>query len=471
MRSRLRLDGKLVLLAICLIAGVFFVPSLFRMAVIAAGLAMLVLAAMPWGTRRLMFAAMIGNATGATAILSFVVPIFQSPVTQAFHWSQVEYAFLITLVTLILIVISPAAGRLFDTRGVRKFALASAAAIGLALLSLHWLHKSLFQLYLAFSLIQFLGVGLSSIAFSRIIARWFDQVRGQAFGTAMSGIGIGGAILSAFSQSFIDLAGWRGAFAGLAVILFLVTLPILFFWLHETPERMGTVVDGASSAAPVHTRLHDTPAEPFGLTARESRRDPTFWKMALAFFVMSLGTGGVMLQLIPILRSNGIDAEQAAVIQGALGLALIIGPAFAGFLMDRFFAPRVAALLVLFPMTGTALLATGVTGWQAVIAAMSLGMAAGAEVNFIAYLATRYFGTRAYSENFGWLYAAFGVGCGAAPLLTSLCADLLHSHTPVLYLFVATFATASLLLLRLPAYPEPLSGDRSSAGGLQPQEA
>ena len=459
MRSRLRFDGKLSAIAVILLALTLVVPPLFRTAAVASALAMLVLAAMPAGTRRLTFAAMIGNATGATAILSFVVPIFQAPVTGEFHWSQVQYTFLLTLVTLILIVISPAAGRLFDTRGVRKFALFSTVAIGLSLGALHWLHNSLFQLYLAFSLVQFLGVGLSSIAFSRVIARWFDKVRGQAFGTAMSGIGIGGAIMSAFSQWFIDLSGWRNAFIGIGAILFLVTFPILYFWFHETPERMGTGVDGVAGAH--DPAIGAAPAALFGYTARESRRDATFWKMMLAFFVMSLGTGGVMLQLIPILRGNGIDAQQAAVIQGALGLALIVGPAFAGFLMDRFFAPRVAAVLVLFPMAGTALLASGATGWQAVIAAMSIGMAAGAEVNFIAYLITRYFGTRAYSENFGWLYAAFGLGAGTAPLLTSLSADLLHSHTPVLYLFVGTFGAASLLLLRLPRYPD----------SLQPKEA
>jgi MFS family permease len=456
-QSRLRFDPKLLALAVVFLIAMLFVPALFRSAALAAALAMLVLAPMPDGTRRLTFATMIGFATGATAILSFVVPIFQAPVTQEMHWSQTEYAFLLTIVTFILIVISPAAGRLFDKHGVRRFALGSTACIGLSLISLYWLQDSLPQLYVVFSAVQLLGVGISSIAFSRIITRWFEKRRGQAFGAAMSGIGIGGAILSALSQSFIETAGWRGAFVALGAILLLVTLPILYLWLHEVPERLGLAKDGIPLADAL-PEANEEPPLPFGYSAAESRRRPVFWKMAVTFFIMSLGTGGVMLQLIPILRSHGIAADQAAAIQGALGLALIVGPAVAGYLMDRLFAPYVAALLVLFPMTGTLLLALGGTGWQATIAAMSLGMAAGAEVNFIAYLITRYFGTKAYAENFGWLYAAFGLGAGTAPLLTSLSLDLLHSHTPVLYFYVGTFALASLLLARLGAYPKTLPG-------------
>ena len=70
----------------------------------------------------------------------------------------------------------------------------------------------------------------------------------------------------------------------------------------------------------------------------------------------------VMIPLVPILKTHGITAEQAAAIQGALGLALIVGRAFAGFLMDRLFAPYVAAAIIIFPIIGVTLMASGAVG-------------------------------------------------------------------------------------------------------------
>lgn len=452
---RIVFDPKLLLVAAALGLTTFFVPPLFRMATIASAFAMLVLAPMPDGTRRLTFAIMVGLATGTTAISSFAVSIFQAPVTQEFGWQQTEYSTVLTIVTLILVGIGPFAGRLFDRRGVRHISLGSTIFLGLALISLHWLTHLIWHFYLAFAAMQLFGVGTSSIAYSRIVARWFAARRGQAFGTALAGVGIGGAVVSALSQYLIGSFGWRNAYVGLGLFILCVTLPILFLWLRDTPEEVGLAPDGEplrASAAPTGSRNAHA-SRLIGHTAAESRRLATFWQMLFAFFIMALGTGGVMLQLIPILRSQGITAEEAAATQGALGLALIAGRAFAGFLMDRMFAPRVAAVVLLFPMVGTGLLAYGAEGWIATVASMCLGLAAGAEVDIIAVLITRYFGTRAYAENYGWLYAAWALGSGTAPLLTAFSIDHFGSYGPALWLYVGAFAVSSIIFARLGAYP------------------
>ncbi len=440
-----------MLVAIAIGLTAFVVPPLFRTAAIAMALAMFVLAPMPRGTRGLTFAVMAGLATGTTAISSFAVSIFQAPVTKAFGWGQTEYSWVLTIATLVLVVIGPIAGHVFDRRGVRPFTLVSTLVLGLALISLRWLTGSIWQFYLTFAAMQLLGVGTSSIAYSRVVARWFRARRGQAFGTALAGVGIGGAVISALSQFLIAHVGWRNAYAGLGLFLICVTLPIVAVWLRDTPEAVGLGTDGEALNTAIVAA--DRAAQLTGYTAAQSRRTPRFWQMLGAFFVMALGTGGVMLQLVPILRSHGISPEQAAGIQGSLGLALIVGRAFAGFLMDRIFAPFVAATVVLIPMVGTVMLATGATGWQATIAAMSLGLSAGAEVDVIAYLITRYFGTRAYSENYGWLYAAWALGAGGAPVLSAASMDHFGSYAPALWLYVGSFALSSLLLVRLGPYP------------------
>jgi hypothetical protein len=222
--------------------------------------------------------------------------------------------------------------------------------------------------------------------------------------------------------------------------------------LKDTPQEAGLGIDGqpldaarntaASQAAPA---IGYSMAMVFGL--------PRFWWMMAAFLVLAIGIGGVMLQLVPIMEARGVPRSQAVVLQQTLAIALILGRAFAGLLMDRYFAPYVASLILLFPMVGVALLAGGATGGAALVAAVCLGLAAGAELDVIAYLTAKYFGTIAYARVYGLLYSAWTLGSGTAPLFTSMAFDRTGSHTAILWVYVGVFALAAVMIARLGAYP------------------
>lgn len=451
--AALSFDRRFVALAVVFLGAAFFVPPLFRGAVIALAIVAAVLAALPQGTRGLVFSTMIGLATGIASVNLFAIGIFQGPITQEFGWSQTQYA-LVTLVgTVVTVVSSLYIGKWFDRQGVRRWALAGVVLVAASMMSLYWLSDSLLHFYAVFALMPLIGAGTSSIAYSRVIAAWFDRRRGQAFGAALAGIGIGGAVLSAYSQYLIGTVGWRGAYVGLGVLMLVVTLPIIFMKLRDSPADVGLGFDGVMPDRSAATPSVIAPSL-VGYGAAESRRTKNFWLMFVSFLLLAFGIGGVLIPLVPILRARGIEPEQAAAVQAALGLALIVGRAFAGFLMDRFFAPRVAAVILVFPLIGVSMLALDASGTTALVAAVCIGVAAGAELDVIAVLVTRYFGNRAYGENYGWQYAAWTLGSGTAVLVTNRVFDQLGTHTPVLWVYVAMFLCSALLILRLGAYPD-----------------
>jgi MFS family permease len=418
-----------------------------------------VLAALPRGTRGVVFATMVGLATGVASINLFAIGIFQGPITAEFGWSQTEYAVVTLIGTIVTVVSSLYIGKLFDRQGVRRWAIIGIILFALALISLYWLTPSLLHFYAVFALIPIIGAGTSSIAYSRVVAAWFDRRRGQAFGAALAGIGIGGAVLSSVSQFLIDAVGWRGAYAGLGILTLLVTLPIVLWKLRDTPSEVGLGLDGRVPSDSQDISSETSVArfgEPvrLGYTATESRRLPRFWWMFAAFLLLAFAIGGVLIPLVPILRARGIDPAQAAAVQGALGLALIVGRAFAGFLMDRYFAPYVAASILIFPIIGVVLLALDASSTTALVAAVCIGLAAGAELDVIAVLITRYFGNVAYAENYGWQYAAWTFGSGTAVIATNRAFDVLGTHTPVLWVYVVLFAISGFMIARLGRYPE-----------------
>ena len=450
----LHFDRRFMLVAAAFVVAALFVPPLFRGAILALAIVAAVLAALPQGTRGLVFATMVGLATGIASLNLFAIGIFQGPITQEFGWSQTEYAGVTLVATIVTVVSSLYIGRLFDRQGVRRWALIGVVMVALSLGSLYWLTDNLLHFYAVFALLPIIGAGTSSVAYSRVIAAWFDRRRGQAFGAALAGIGIGGAVLSSVSQFMIGTVGWRGAYVGLGVLTLVITLPLIFLKLRDVPAEVGLGQDGHKPGEAQQTSGASATAVLIGYSAAESRRKPRFWLMFFSFLLLAFGIGGVLIPLVPILRARGVSPEQAAAVQGALGLALIIGRAFAGFLMDRFFAPRVAASILLFPLIGVTLLALEASGPTALIAAVCIGLAAGAELDVIAVLVTRYFGNRAYGENYGWQYAAWTFGSGTAVLATNRVYDLLGTHTPVLWVYVGLFAVSALLIARLGDYPD-----------------
>jgi MFS family permease len=457
--ERVTFDRRFIAIALVLLVSTLLVAPLFRGAMIALAIVAAVLAALPRGTRGVVFATMVGLATGVASINLFAIGIFQGPITAEFGWSQTEYAVVTLIGTIVTVVSSLYIGKLFDRQGVRRWAIIGIILFALALISLYWLTPSLLHFYAVFALIPIIGAGTSSIAYSRVVAAWFDRRRGQAFGAALAGIGIGGAVLSSVSQFLIDAVGWRGAYAGLGILTLLVTLPIVLWKLRDTPSEVGLGLDGRVPSDSQDISSETSVArfgEPvrLGYTATESRRLPRFWWMFAAFLLLAFAIGGVLIPLVPILRARGIDPAQAAAVQGALGLALIVGRAFAGFLMDRYFAPYVAASILIFPIIGVVLLALDASSTTALVAAVCIGLAAGAELDVIAVLITRYFGNVAYAENYGWQYAAWTFGSGTAVIVTNRAFDVLGTHTPVLWVYVVLFAISGFMIARLGRYPE-----------------
>jgi len=457
--ERVTFDRRFIAIALVLLVSTPLVAPLFRGAMIALAIVAAVLAALPRGTRGVVFATMVGLATGVASINLFAIGIFQGPITAEFGWSQTEYAVVTLIGTIVTVVSSLYIGKLFDRQGVRRWAIIGIILFALALISLYWLTPSLLHFYAVFALIPIIGAGTSSIAYSRVVAAWFDRRRGQAFGAALAGIGIGGAVLSSVSQFLIDAVGWRGAYAGLGILTLLVTLPIVLWKLRDTPSEVGLGLDGRVPSDSQDISSETSVArfgEPvrLGYTATESRRLPRFWWMFAAFLLLAFAIGGVLIPLVPILRARGIDPAQAAAVQGALGLALIVGRAFAGFLMDRYFAPYVAASILIFPIIGVVLLALDASSTTALVAAVCIGLAAGAELDVIAVLITRYFGNVAYAENYGWQYAAWTFGSGTAVIVTNRAFDVLGTHTPVLWVYVVLFAISGFMIARLGRYPE-----------------
>jgi MFS family permease len=389
--------------------------------------------------------------TGIASVNLWSFGVFVGPLRAEFGWTVSQISTVLLVATIVTVVSSPFIGRLVDRLGARRVALASIAMLGLLLVSLYWLTPNLWHYYLVFALMPLLGAGTSSVAYARVIARWFDRRRGLALGVTLAGVGLGAFTIPLLTNAVIRAEGWRAAYVVLGLLSLVVTLPLAWFVLRDSPESVGQRIDGRDDGASPPGAASAAPL--VGYATPEALRRPTLWTMCVAFVVLGFAIGSVLILLVPILEQRGVPRDTAVLVQAGMGVALVFGRVFAGWLMDRFFAPHVAVAFLVGPIAGLLLFANTTSGTPAIVSAMLVGLAAGAEVDVIAYMIGRYFGTRAYATIYGILYSAWTLGSGFGPKLTALAYERAGSYTPGLFACAAAMTVACLLLLRLGPYP------------------
>jgi OFA family oxalate/formate antiporter-like MFS transporter len=377
-------------------------------------------------------AAALGIACSFSVLVTTITSLFAAPLSREMGWTTPQIMLGPLVAGLCGLGTAPLIGALCDRFGARRIVLLSFVIEVCIVASFHNLDSWLPGYWLRYGALALLCMGTTQVAFSRIISAWFNRRLGLALGIALAGVGVGGFGWSWLVQHLIDLYGWRNAYLGVAGIIACLTIPALFLLLRDTPAGNEPGISGTSVA---------------GVSLRQAIVTPQYRLMAVTFFLFGLSLQGAQLNLIPLLTSRGVSPQIAAHTQAIMLLTLIFGRVSSGFLLDRFFAPRVSQAFLLAPIAGIAALALGATGWPALASAMGIGLAVGGESDVIAYLVRRYFGLRQYSRIYGTFFSFFGAGASLGPFATSW--GVAHSsggYGTVLWYHVTALIVTALLL-------------------------
>jgi MFS family permease len=378
----------------------------------------------------------LGTAFGISALPFYTLGIFVKPIAEATGWSReaVQLGFAAQMLGMLLC--SWAWGMAVDRWGARGVAMVSQAGLGVGLIALPSFATSLTGWYVGWVVVALLGAGTSPVTWTRGISGWFTTARGAALGLALMGTGFCALIAPPAVTAVIAARGWEDGYRALGVAVLLVALPMTWAVFRESPALRG-----GEAARP-------------GADRGAALRDYRFWLMLFVFAGMTLAIAGLIPTLVPLLTDRGMSAAQAAGYAALVGLAVIIGRVGAGLLIDRFWAPAVAAVLLALPVFACLIL-LGPLPSPLLIAAAALliGLAAGAEFDVVAYLTGRYFGMR----NCGFLYSLQTVGMLVAgsfsPALFGRIFDRTGSYDTALMVAAGIFVCVPPLLLLMGRYP------------------
>jgi len=390
-------------------------------------------------------AAIVGQSFGLATLLVYTFGVFVKPLAEEFRSSRASIALAVSLLDVAATFFAPAVGRLVDRHGTRKAIAVSALSLAGCLAGLSFVRPPLWHLYALYLLAGCLGIATTPVTYSRVVANWFDRRRGLALGLASTGVGLGVFIGPSLAEFLIEQRGWRQAYLDLAACSLLVVLPAVVLFLISRPEEVGLLPDGAVAAVAI--KSEKLPVS--GMTLSEAFRTPTFWLLCAIFFVVAACANGTAAHIAPLLSDRGTSGRTAAFAVSLFGFASIVGRVANGYLVDRFFAPRVVAIVFSGAAGGLALLWSGATGNLAFLAALLVGLAVGAESDVMPFLVSRYFGMRSMAELYGCAFGSYTLGNATGRYLMAAGYDATGSYRmPMAIAFgalvVAAFATFGL---------------------------
>src|SRR5690606_1842381 len=184
------------------------------------------------------FASIVGLAFGPSVIAVLAISPFIPPIEAEFGWSRVEVSLAVTIVSYMIVLVSPLQGFLVDRFGPRRVVLTSIPLFALGLAAFYFQQNNLLAFYALWALIPILSIGLWPLGYLTAVSRWFDRRLGLALGCANAGIGVGSTIVPLIIGVLITLYDWRTAFLGLAACVLFISWPTVFFCLRE-PSKVA----------------------------------------------------------------------------------------------------------------------------------------------------------------------------------------------------------------------------------------
>jgi MFS family permease len=195
---------------------------------------------------------------------------------------------------------------------------------------------------------------------------------------------------------------------------------------------------------------HRAAQQAFGIAFKEAARQPAFYILTGAFFLLGLTATSLVTQQVPLLIEAGWTPTNAAYVQSSFGFALLFARVFVGFVIDHIFAPLVMLAVSIGGAIACALYAYYPDA--ALVSAILLGFLLGAEFDVLAFMIKRYFGNVAYGRLYGVIFGVFYLGSGLGIAGLSMSRQVFGNYDSGLLIAAGVLVACAILVGFLPKY-------------------
>jgi len=395
-------------------------------------------------------------------------PVFILPVEEYFGASRATVSIIFALARSENGPTGPFAGWLVDRFGPKVMIYVGATMSGGGFLLLGQT-GSIWGFALIYLGVVNIGSNLGfSYPMATLLNNWFYRQKAMAMSVFHAMDSLLPALLVPLLYLSISDWGLQATFYIIGIVILSVVLPLTFF-IKNTPESMGLTMDGDPPlSAETRTRSvqsgKKTWIPPIDYGLKSAMRTPTYWILVSGTAFRLVAKAAVMLHVIPIFISKGVDATTAVLMFSLLLIITVPMYLIVGWLADRF--PKNWVLMVA-AASGTAsfaLMASPLGSlWVVLLFVILFGVAeASAPTNWAAL--GEYFGRKTFSQLRGFVQFANFPFALAAPWFVGWWFDAHGNYTVPLWIFTVVFAFGALTfgLMRRPKSEGPYPADAAT---------
>lgn len=371
--------------------------------------------------------AFLVTMVGYGAIYSYAA--FAEEIGATFNAERASVAIVFALSGGSCFFVSALTGPLADRIGARILAATGMLLVGLGFL-VAAAATSLIEVYVGYGVLIGLGCGFAYVPAIAAVQRWFDIHRGLASGIAVSGIGIGTALVPPAADALSALGDWRAAFVACGVLAALIGLAGALL-LRPAPQEQE-------------------------VPAADPRPTPPPVVLSRGFTLVYAGTLLVSLpsvlphaMLVGTARDMGLSRQDALALLGLIGLGTIIGRFLLAALADAI--GRRGVFLACCAGMSASMLLWAAAATQPTLQAFALGFGAlqGGFVALLPAFVADSFGARRVGGVLGVLYTSRGIALLAAPPLLALGIAAIAGHALPIAVMALLGMAGTILLARV----------------------
>lgn len=382
---------------------------------------------------------------------------FFDPIVEQFGWGRATTSAAVSLQRTESGMISPFVGWFIDRFGPRRVMLAGIIATGLGFVMLSRIN-SLWQFYLAFTIIT-LGLSFGTfLVITTTVANWFVAKRTRAMSIMSAGSAIGGLLVPALVW-LIATTDWRTGLLAIGIGFWVMGIPVSLV-MRSRPEDYNLLPDGTPADANGARTTGDGSSQSGGrmevaYTTREAMRTRVFWQLVLAMGAGQLIISATVHQ-IPALTSFGISRGVAGMVILGVSLMSLAGRIAAGWLGDTLDKRHFIAVSFALQFVGTVIFCYTSSTWHLIGFIVFWGVGFGASIPVRFAMLADYFGRRSFGTIMGIMMTFSTVFGVIGPVFVGWMFDVRGNYREPFLIMAASILISIPLILTLSKPGAPL---------------
>jgi len=340
--------------------------------------------------------------------LYYSFSLFVLPMQQTLGWSLTALNGALTSGLLVAGLCALPVGSFIDRHGGRG--LMTTGALGAVVLLGAW---SQVETLVAFYAVWIgLGACMSAVLYEPlfvVLTYHFKTDARRAITTLTLVAGFASTVFMPLIETLLGLLPWREVLLVLALIYAVITVPVHALLIPTRPQDAAqTSVAGASEHGAARVYL------------RARLRDPAFWGLTVWFTAYSGTASGLMFQLVPYLKANGVPLATILVTVALVGPSQVAGRLLLMLAGDRASTTAVGAFTTaLTPLAVLVLIFAPPTTAMLALFAVMFGIANGVTTILRGVAPAEWLGRAHYGSVMGAIGAPMMIVAALAPLATA----------------------------------------------------